>query len=50
MLSTFANNSQIPNGLYRVLMRALRVAGDPSNEADYENWLSPIIGINATSP
>ncbi|KAK0225536.1 pyrolysin [Armillaria fumosa] len=50
MLGTFANNSQIPNGLYRVLMKALKVAGDPSNEADYESWLSPIIGINATSP
>ncbi|KAK0213189.1 pyrolysin [Desarmillaria ectypa] len=50
ILGTFANNSQIPNGQYRVLMRALRVASDPSNEEDYESWLSPIIGINATSP
>ncbi|KAK0437979.1 pyrolysin [Desarmillaria tabescens] len=50
ILGTFANNSQIPNGQYRVLMRALRVAGDPSNERDYESWLSPIIGIDATSP
>ncbi|KAK0476786.1 pyrolysin [Armillaria novae-zelandiae] len=50
MPGTFANNSQIPNGLYRVLMKALKVAGDPSNGADYESWLSPIIGINALNP
>ncbi|EKM54703.1 uncharacterized protein PHACADRAFT_258717 [Phanerochaete carnosa HHB-10118-sp] len=42
---TFANGSTIPNGLYKVLLRALKVTGDPTNEADFESWLSPIIGV-----
>lgn len=50
ILGTFANNSQIPDGQYRVLMSALRVAGDPSDDGDYERWLSPIVGINAANP
>lgn len=44
---TFANGTTIANGQYRVLVRALKVTGDSTNEADYESWLSPIIGINA---
>jgi len=42
---TFANGTTIANGQYRVLLRALRVTGDPTNEADYESWLSPIVGV-----
>ncbi|PPQ73671.1 hypothetical protein CVT24_007332 [Panaeolus cyanescens] len=42
---TFANGTTIPNGSYRVLVRALRVTGNPSNEDHYDSWLSPIIGI-----
>jgi len=42
---TFANGTTIPNGQYRVLLRALRVTGDPTNEADYDSWLSPIVGV-----
>jgi len=45
--NTFANGSAIPDGSYRALIRALRVTGDPTNEADYESWLSPIIGFTA---
>ncbi|KAF9050468.1 peptidase [Panaeolus papilionaceus] len=41
----FANGTAIPNGMYRVLVRALRVTGEPSNENDYDSWLSPIVGI-----
>ncbi|KAK7032714.1 minor extracellular protease vpr [Favolaschia claudopus] len=44
---TFANGTTIRSGSYKVLLRALRVTGDPTNEADYESWLSPIIGISA---
>ncbi|KAL0072267.1 hypothetical protein AAF712_000029 [Marasmius tenuissimus] len=39
---TFVNGSTIPNGKYRILMRALRVTGDVGNEGDYESWLSPV--------
>ncbi|KAF8894316.1 pyrolysin [Gymnopilus junonius] len=42
---TFANGTTIPNGSYRVLVRALKVTGNPTNEADYESWLSPIVGV-----
>ncbi|EEB96633.1 hypothetical protein MPER_04203 [Moniliophthora perniciosa FA553] len=40
----FANGTQIPNGSYKLLVRALRVTGDSSNEGDYDSWLSPVIG------
>lgn len=45
--NVFANGTVIPNGSYKVLLRALRVTGDPTNEADYESWLSPIINVKA---
>ncbi|KAJ6559547.1 subtilisin-like protease [Mycena capillaripes] len=45
--NTFANGTLIPNGSYKVLLRSLRVTGDPTNEADYESWLSPVVGITA---
>lgn len=44
---TFANGTTIPNGQFRLLLRALKVTGDPTNEADFESFLSPIIGVNA---
>jgi hypothetical protein len=43
--ATFANGTRIPNGHYRVLVRALRVTGRPADERDYESWLSPIFGV-----
>ncbi|KAG8907957.1 hypothetical protein FRB99_001465 [Tulasnella sp. 403] len=39
----FANGSTIPNGSYRILMRALKITGDPTKGEDYESWLSPVI-------
>ncbi|KAL0572699.1 hypothetical protein V5O48_009273 [Marasmius crinis-equi] len=42
---TFANGTVIPNGNYRILLRALRVTGDPEEDSDYESWLSPVIGV-----
>jgi len=47
LTNTFANGTVIPNGSYKILLRALKVTGDPTNEADYETWLSPIIGVAA---
>ncbi|EKM75550.1 hypothetical protein AGABI1DRAFT_79685 [Agaricus bisporus var. burnettii JB137-S8] len=44
---TFANGTIIPNGSYRLLLRALRVTGDATKEEDTEAFLSEIIGINA---
>lgn len=41
----FANGTAIPNGQYRILLRAQKVTGDPTNELDFESWLSPIIGV-----
>jgi len=45
---TYANGSYAANGQYKMLLRALKMTGDPSNEADYEAWLSPIFGVNIT--
>ena len=43
----FANGTTIPNGAYRILLRALKVTGDPTREDDFESWLSTVIGIQA---
>ncbi|OCH84198.1 subtilisin-like protease [Obba rivulosa] len=43
----FSNGTLIPNGSYRFLLRVLKVTGDPTNEADFESWLSPIIGVDS---
>ncbi|KXN90803.1 Minor extracellular protease vpr [Leucoagaricus sp. SymC.cos] len=43
---TFANGTVIPMGSYRLLLRVLRVTGDPVKEEDYDVYLSPIIGVN----
>ncbi|KAJ2970962.1 hypothetical protein NUW54_g12614 [Trametes sanguinea] len=43
----FANGTTIPNGSYRILLRALKVTGDPTKEEDFESWLSRVIGVNA---
>ncbi|KAI3609470.1 hypothetical protein WG66_001257 [Moniliophthora roreri] len=41
----FANGTRwVPNESYKILVRALRVNGDPSKEADFDAWLSPVIG------
>ncbi len=47
--NTFANNTRIPNGRYKILLRALKITGDIKSEADYEAWLSPVMVFNATS-
>ena len=46
----FANATVIPNGNYRVLVRALRVTGDPKRQEDYDSYLSEIIGVRNEAP
>ncbi|TFK18824.1 peptidase [Coprinopsis marcescibilis] len=41
----FSNGTAIPAGSYRLLLRALRVTGNPERQEDYESWLSPVIGV-----
>jgi hypothetical protein len=38
---TFANGTAFAKGTYKILIRAQRVATDPTKEADFESWLSP---------
>lgn len=45
LVKTFENGTAIPPGQYRIVVRALRVTGDPQKASDYESWLSPIIGV-----
>ncbi|KAJ7091118.1 peptidase S8/S53 domain-containing protein [Mycena epipterygia] len=42
---TFANGTRIDDGQYRVLIRALKVGGNPNEEEDYDSWLSPQFGV-----
>ena len=43
----FANGSAIKSGEYKVLLRALRVTGNPAALSDYEFWLSPEFIVKA---
>ncbi|TFK66528.1 subtilisin-like protease [Pluteus cervinus] len=47
-LRTFVNNTAMPNGQYRVLVRALTVFGDPDLQEDQESWLSPVFTIDSS--
>ncbi|KAG8979396.1 hypothetical protein FRC05_008381 [Tulasnella sp. 425] len=39
--ANFANGTAISNGSYKLLVRALKITGDPKKNEDYEQWLSP---------
>lgn len=43
---TFANGTAIPNGRYKILLRALKITGDPTKESDYDAWLSPFVIVD----
>ncbi|KAI0049874.1 hypothetical protein FA95DRAFT_1570975 [Auriscalpium vulgare] len=45
----FANTSYWDQGSYRILVRALKITGDLTQEDDFESWLSPIIGYFLTT-
>ncbi|KAI0088139.1 subtilisin-like protease [Irpex rosettiformis] len=42
---TLADGSAVKDGSYKVFLRALRVAGNPKVNTDFESWLSPTITI-----
>ncbi|PVF93857.1 subtilisin-like protein [Serendipita vermifera] len=47
--NTFADDTVIPNGRYKILLRTLKITGDLSEETDYEAWLSPTVVFDATN-
>lgn len=49
MSSQFADNSLITKGEYKILIRALKVTGNPETEEDFESWLSPAFRVDASS-
>ncbi len=46
---TLSTGIQVPAGNYRFLYRALKIFGDGNNSSDYENWTSPVFGIEYTT-
>ncbi|KIO16473.1 hypothetical protein M407DRAFT_33879 [Tulasnella calospora MUT 4182] len=42
---TFSNGTTIPNGRYKILLRALKITGDAEKNSDYDTWLSPEVII-----
>jgi hypothetical protein len=50
VLPEYANGTRLEPGNYRILLRALKVTGDASKDADYESWLSPVIGVYSELP
>ncbi|CCO30546.1 hypothetical protein BN14_04575 [Rhizoctonia solani AG-1 IB] len=42
-VTAFANGTAIPDGSYKILVRALKITGNPTKEEDYEVWTSPTI-------
>ncbi|KAJ8079357.1 hypothetical protein PM082_021861 [Marasmius tenuissimus] len=47
--ATFMNETLLPSGTYKVLIRALRVTGDPDRPEDYDQWLSPEMTFKFTA-
>ncbi|KZV90011.1 subtilisin-like protease [Exidia glandulosa HHB12029] len=45
--TTFANGTAVPPGNYRLLLRALKITGNPTKQEDYETYLSPSFTIKA---
>ncbi|KAG8963821.1 hypothetical protein FRC00_004913 [Tulasnella sp. 408] len=43
---TFPDGTTIPNGRYKILIRALKITGDPEKDSDYDSWLSPEVIID----
>lgn len=43
---TYASGkNKIPDGNYKILVRALRITGNPNKDSDYDVWLSPEFAI-----
>jgi len=42
-MKNFSNGTTIPDGEYRIFLKALKVFGQPDNPEDSETYLSPII-------
>ncbi|KEP44960.1 minor extracellular protease vpr protein, partial [Rhizoctonia solani 123E] len=47
-VEAFANGTEIPDGSYKILLRALKITGDPKSEEDYKVWTSPKLVIQRT--
>ncbi|CUA68407.1 Minor extracellular protease vpr [Rhizoctonia solani] len=45
VFTAFANGTNISDGSYKILVRALKITGDPKAEEDYEVWTSPTIEV-----
>ncbi|KIO19556.1 hypothetical protein M407DRAFT_16103 [Tulasnella calospora MUT 4182] len=43
--ANFVNGTVIPNGSYKLLLRALKITGNPKKNEDYEQWLSPQVNF-----
>ncbi|CED82778.1 subtilisin-like protease [Phaffia rhodozyma] len=39
------NINKVPNGSYKILVRALKFFGDATKNEDYESWLSPVFTV-----
>lgn len=44
---TFTNGTSVPYGSYKFLVRALRITGNPTKQADYDSWVSPVFNLVA---
>lgn len=47
-VTAFANGTAIPDGSYKILVRALRITGNPTREEDFEVWTSPEVIVKRT--
>ncbi|KAG8967619.1 hypothetical protein FRC03_009648 [Tulasnella sp. 419] len=43
------NGKIVPDGDYHILLKALKITGDPKVEADWDTWLSPVVQIRSTA-
>ncbi|KIY63825.1 subtilisin-like protein [Cylindrobasidium torrendii FP15055 ss-10] len=49
MTPAYANGTTVVDGIYKVLLRVLKMNGDRTKDGDYDVWLSPTFGVQANS-
>lgn len=46
----FSNQTDIPDGQYRLFLKGLKIFGNPGDPNDSETYLSPVIIKSSASP
>ena len=50
LMNQFSDGKPVPEGQYKLLIRVLKITGNPDKQEDYETWVSPVIGFVNSTP